>query len=1280
VSKVIQAGEFFVVGGPVQPERPCYVERAADHVLETTIRAQRFSFVLGPRAIGKSSLMGRVAKALRRANELAAVVDLAQIDARGDSADSDRWLFSIAHRIVHELRIKVDLAAWWNEKRALSEHRLLDFFWEIVLTNSTAPVTIFFDEIERARDLTFSAELFAAIRACYSRRKNEPDYARLNFVVLGVAHPAELCPDADVSPFTDGQAVELSDFDAAQTYQLALGFGGEPAQTQALMDRICIWTGGHPYLTQKVARGVARKDERLEDVERVVKEQLLAPAQEEPLLGHIATLLRGRSPASRQALKVLRKLAHGAKVRAREDSVAQRQLLLAGLVRVDQDAQLQYRNRVLKEAFGARWLKAARPAGARIAASLLVLAIAAGIGAYWYHEYLPRPYVRALTAEPGDLAQLTSAYRDLRRFPGFTSQADELFAAALERRGGAAASFGDIDETQDALRNLLGRDALADRLLTEFWLRESLDARNAERRADALLYALKALPTEAARSVLAELIGDDYRQLERNFSGWQLPTEFAVDWVERRVVGIDGAAAIQALDLSPRAGGVNAEMKAARFSALEYRALQRELTVASSGSAGEFDVTLELQHANVNDLLVTLVAPSGAEANVIIPQGEPALVLSFTAAGSSTLAALADEDREGIWRLKIVDRRAGDAGTLLAWALRFAADEEPVRDAPEGGVEIEDPLRTEDVTVDLGANGRFAIVRPMRAGSVGTVAVWDLRAGALQGDLQLPAPATYAELNADASRLLTVSGGTLSVWNVAEGVPIAQLATQTEFVLPPALSPDGAYVMIAERVDEAAPLFSLLRAADGELLTSVDGVEGVSAWFLGSEARYVALLGDAGGLVALDPRRGGQPQTLPHARAIVRVVPLATAATLLTVDARGDVRVWELDAAAEATPKVLGTTVDPASVSVATAGARVAYAVVGSRVVVWDGSTGGAQILSVEPSSSPPTTRLSPDGGSLLTAAGSDLQLWQLAQSAAPTVAARGAELAEVSALALDRDGELVAVGFRNGFVRAQNRADLDVAPIAPRALDYFGHRGAVRAVAVDARNNVVVSGGADDATVRTFDAVSLQPSGIVLRPSGGAIDAVALSDDGRLIASATPTSVRLWRAADGISFAEIVLDDARASALAFSPDNRWLAVGDEGGGVGLHDSASGSSGDATAFVQPVRWLGFNANGERLFVATEHWLHDLRVAPGRLETVNSRLRSGDLQPLAAARDVADRLHVLRGRLAGALAFGDLLFDSPPAPLATDAFELTKDWTHILQRRVADDGSIVALSQ
>ncbi len=67
MSKVVQAAEFFVVGGPVQPDRPCYVERAADRELAAAIRAREYCCVLGARAIGKTSLMGRVARTLRQA-------------------------------------------------------------------------------------------------------------------------------------------------------------------------------------------------------------------------------------------------------------------------------------------------------------------------------------------------------------------------------------------------------------------------------------------------------------------------------------------------------------------------------------------------------------------------------------------------------------------------------------------------------------------------------------------------------------------------------------------------------------------------------------------------------------------------------------------------------------------------------------------------------------------------------------------------------------------------------------------------------------------------------------------------------------------------------------------------------------------------------------------------------------------------------------------------------------------------------------------------------------
>jgi hypothetical protein len=52
-TKVTQ--DFFVVGGPVAPDRACYVRRRADEDLLAAVASQRFAYVLAPRATGKST-------------------------------------------------------------------------------------------------------------------------------------------------------------------------------------------------------------------------------------------------------------------------------------------------------------------------------------------------------------------------------------------------------------------------------------------------------------------------------------------------------------------------------------------------------------------------------------------------------------------------------------------------------------------------------------------------------------------------------------------------------------------------------------------------------------------------------------------------------------------------------------------------------------------------------------------------------------------------------------------------------------------------------------------------------------------------------------------------------------------------------------------------------------------------------------------------------------------------------------------------------------------------
>src|SRR5436189_4850991 len=116
---------------------------------------------------------------------------------------------------------------------------------ELVLRERTGRVVIFVDEIDAVRSLPFSAdEFFAAIRACYNRRTDDPEYERLTFCLLGVATPSDLIQDTRTTPFNIGRRIELTDFTEAEAAPLAQGLGRSPALAAALLQRTLHWTGG----------------------------------------------------------------------------------------------------------------------------------------------------------------------------------------------------------------------------------------------------------------------------------------------------------------------------------------------------------------------------------------------------------------------------------------------------------------------------------------------------------------------------------------------------------------------------------------------------------------------------------------------------------------------------------------------------------------------------------------------------------------------------------------------------------------------------------------------------------------------------------------------------------------------------------------------------------------------------------------------------------------------------------------------------------------------------
>ena len=1315
MTKVIQAGEFFIVGGPVQPDRPCYIERVADQLLLEAVREQRFCHVLAPRASGKSSLMARAIRELRAEAYLAAVVDLGQIGARGESADPGRWYYSIAYRIVRELRLRIELQTWWQEKSALmSEQRLAEFFWEIVLTHTTSQVVIFFDEIERAQDVPFSHELFAAIRGCYTNRSTESDYSRLNFVVLGTAAPSELCPDSSASPFEIGRPLELPDFTLEETYGLAPGFEGGGEQSRALLERIYGWTSGHPYLTQKVARGVVRRGGRLEAVERTVREQYLAPSaqHDEPLLAHIRSMLTARAAVARQSLAVLGKIARGVVVKTERGSRTQEFLVLSGVVKATDDAQLVIRNQIFAKIFDTRWVHAAQPFEWPRLTRFAALAVALLAVPIWYVEYLPRPYLNTLSVATEDVAVAEEAYQKLHRLPGFAGRADQLMAEMIERRSRQAERYSDVVAADARLRQLPGRAALADTLLGEYWLRRAHAAMRDEERDSALLFASRALGSnETARPLVAELVDDDYNRLDASVRLSQPPAYWEVDWDAEMLTLVDRAHRAERLHLRRPAADVRAFPE--RLTAVQHVPVVRELTVDAAGSAGAFTLELVIEHGAPEQLMLTLEAPSGARANLELPGARQDPRYRIVAGAGSALASLADEERRGTWRLTVIDRRIGTVGTLRQWALRF--DDEPsyASDAPEQGVPIPDPVRTDQVDLVLADDGRLAVTEPARTGAVGALGVWDLTTGQRRVDLELDAVPDFLAFADAGQRLLAVTGDALTAWNLETGQPAARLVAQNGFLRPPIVGVDGDFVAIAEPFEGGSALYSILAADDGRLVASVEAQSEVTGWLLGPQGGYLALLGPPRVVRIIEPRRGEVRYQLDHQRDVVRMLGVPHTSSLLTIDAAGDIQNWSLMGTGSAlTPHLLGRTMDPESVSVSADGSMVAFEAELGHVVARDVTGARERIdVRVDRAGGPVRTRLAPAGNLLLTISGTQSQLWRLdgTKPAANLATA-------VSALALGKDAARVAIGFRSGQVELSTPTDLGRAAANALPVDYIGHQGAVTCLALDADVGLAASGG-EDGVARIWDLASAAPRAPFMRHPAGPVRSVALSPDGRWLASAAEYSARLWRISDGSLTTEVPVNGAalalafapdssvvavgdtagnvffaapdgasnarpslRAaapiSALAFAPDGGILASGDESGQVALWNPLTGARlGEPRAFRHAVRWLAFSADGTAMVVQTAHWAHRLTLGESGLVELDSHLLPTGLEAGAAFLAGAERLEFVGVGSGGAPRAYEL--DTTTGSVAASvAASLDRDWPAVLGIDLDASGRVV----
>lgn len=328
-----------------------YVERSADRQLRTVIEDMgRPAYILVSRQMGKTNLLINMKR--ERVGDIVLYLDLSN---RFDSAR--KWFRNVIDSLIDSYPVFFESLEEkvfkQREESGFEPNVEFDRHLRMLLRACDRRVIIVLDEIDSLVGCNYSDVVLAQIRSMYFSRVNHSEYARLTYVLSGVAEPSDLIRDKNISPFNIGEKIYLEDFNRSEFDSFL-----EKAKlllSNDVMDKIFEWASGNPRITWDICseiedRMLGGESINSDTVDNVVQKLYLRDYDRAPV-DHIRTLVEADIQI-RNAIIAIRYSRSSI-----PDDKIKSKLYLAGITKSIEGGELAIKNRVIDDALSDRWIE-----------------------------------------------------------------------------------------------------------------------------------------------------------------------------------------------------------------------------------------------------------------------------------------------------------------------------------------------------------------------------------------------------------------------------------------------------------------------------------------------------------------------------------------------------------------------------------------------------------------------------------------------------------------------------------------------------------------------------------------------------------------------------------------------------------------------------------------------------------------------------------------------------------------------------------------------------------